>query len=148
MKRYVPGLNQANGSSDEELPDGLFLVRVARLQYRWHAQKPYYVVLFTVLEPKSLAGNRFSGRLYCTVKALWKLNWFLRDFGYDPELIGRDEIDDQQLVGLSGIIKITHTVVKATSVHNLDGFAPASQWEKLSAGMDATLGRSKVSRDL
>lgn len=144
MKRYVPGLNQANGSSDEELPDGLFLVRVARLQYRWHAQKPYYVVLFTVLEPKSLAGNRFSGRLYCAVKALWKLNWFLRDFGYDTELIGRDEIDDKELVGLSGVVKITHTVVNGNSVPNLDGFAPASQWEKLSAGMDAILGRSKV----
>jgi len=148
MRRYVSGLSQANGSSDEVLPDGLFLARVARLQYHWHAQKPYYVVLFTVLEPKPLAGNRFSGRLYCAAKALWKLNWFLRDFGYDPELIGRDEIDGQQLVGLSGMIKITHTVVKGNSVHNLDGFAPASQWEKVSAGMDATLGRSKVSRDL
>ena len=33
--------------------------------------------------------------LYCTPKALWKLSWFLRDFGYDTELLGRDEIDER-----------------------------------------------------
>jgi hypothetical protein len=27
-----------------------------------------------------------TGRLYCTPGALWKLNWFLRGFGYDSEL--------------------------------------------------------------
>ena len=27
-------------------------------------------------------------------KALWKLDWFLRDFGYDTELLGRDEVDE------------------------------------------------------
>jgi hypothetical protein len=42
---------------------------------------------------------------------MWKLNWFLRDFGYDAELLGCDEIDDQNLVGLSGVVKITNTVV-------------------------------------
>src|SRR2546422_10843402 len=29
-------------------PDGLFLVRVERAQYRWHAQKPYYLLRFVV----------------------------------------------------------------------------------------------------
>jgi hypothetical protein len=28
---------------------------------------------------------------------LWKLNWFLRDFGYDADLLGQDEIDDKNL---------------------------------------------------
>jgi len=74
MKRHVSGLAQASASPVEGLPDGLFLVRIERAQYRWHAQKPYYGFVFSVLEPKSLAGNRFSGRLYCTPKALWKLN--------------------------------------------------------------------------
>ena len=136
MKRYVPGLNEANASNADGLSDGLLLVRVARLQYRWHAQKPYYIVLFTVLEPKPLAGNRFTGRLYCIQKALWKLNWFLRDFGYDIELLGRDEIDDKSLVGLTGVVKITHTVVSGTSLLNLDGFADQSQWQELSAGIE------------
>jgi hypothetical protein len=39
----------------------------------------------------------FSSRLYCTPKALWKLNWFLRDFGYDNELLDRTEVDDKLL---------------------------------------------------
>ncbi len=96
------------------------------------------------LEPKPLAGNRFTGRLYCTPKALWKLNWFLRDFGYDTELLGRDEIDDKNIVGLSGVVKITHSVVNGTSLLNLDGFAPRSQWEELSVGIEDQSLRTKA----
>ena len=54
MKRYVSGLSQASSSHVEGLPDGLFLVRVERAQYRWHAQKPYFALVFSVLEPKDL----------------------------------------------------------------------------------------------
>jgi len=144
MKRYISGLNRANASAPEGLFDGLFLVRVGRAHYRWHAQKPFYGFVFTVLEPKTLAGNRFTGRLYCTTKALWKLNWFLRDFGYDTEQLGRDEIDDKNLVGLSGVVKITHSVVNGTSLLNLDGFAPRSQWEELAVGIEDQLPRPKV----
>ena len=144
MKRYISGLNRANASATEGLPDGLFLVRVERAQYRWHAQKPFYALVFTVIEPKSLASNRFTGRLYCTPKALWKLNWFLRDFGYDTEPLGRDEIDDKNLLRLSGIVKITHSVVNGTSLLNLDGFAPRGQWEELSVGIEDQLRRTKA----
>src|SRR5438477_694310 len=132
MRRYFESLRPADRSAIDSVPDGLFLVRVERVQYRWHAQKPYYAVLFTVLEPKSFSGNGLSGRLYCTRKALWKLNWFLRDFGYDTELLGRDEIDERKLVGLCGVVQITHTVVNGTSLLNLDAFAEASRWEELS----------------
>jgi len=144
MRRYVSGLGQASATLAESLPDGLFLVRVERVQYRWHAQKPYYAVLFTVLEPKSFSGNGLSGRLYCTRKALWKLNWFLRDFGYDTELLGRDEIDERKLVGLCGVIQITHTVVNGTSLLNLDAFAPANRWEELSRTAPDPNRRSEV----
>jgi hypothetical protein len=144
MKRYISGLNQANGSSAEGVHDGLFLVRVERAQYCWHAHKSYYLVRFLVLEPKLVAGYSITGRLYCTPKALWKLNWFLRDFGYDTELIGKDEIDDHALVGLRGVVKITHSVVSGTSLLNLDGFGSVGQWEELSAGIGDQLNRSKV----
>jgi hypothetical protein len=144
MKRYISGLNRASASATEGLPDGLFLVRVERAQYRWHAQRPFYALVFTVLEPKPLAGKRFTGRLYCTPKALWKLNWFLKDFGYDTELLGRDEIEDKNLVGLSGVVKITHSVVNGTSLLNLDGFAPHSQWEELAVGIEDQLQRTKA----
>lgn len=144
MKRYISGLNQANASSPDGAPDGLFLVRVERAQYRWHAQKPYYLLRFVVLEPKALAGRSISGRLYCTPKALWKLNWFLRDFGYDTELLGRDEIEDKNLVGLRGVVKITRSVVNGTSLLNLDGFAPASRWEELSVGVENLVTSSQV----
>jgi len=138
MKRYISGLAQASSSPVEGLPDGLFLVRVERAQYRWHAQKPYYAFIFSVLEPEPLAGNRLPGRLYCTPKALWKLNWFLRDFGYDSELLERNEIDDKNLVGLAGVVKISHAVLNGTSLLSLDAFATASQWEELSVGSNSS----------
>ena len=132
MKRYLSGLNRANVQDVEVLPDGCFLVRVERAQYRWHAQKPFYGLVFVVLEPKPLAGNRFSARLDCAPKALWKLNWFLRDFGYDADLLERDEIDDRKLIGLSGIVSLSHSIVHGTSLPTLDAFAPEEQWKKFS----------------
>jgi len=60
-----------------------------------------------VLEPGYLAGRAVSGRLYCTPKALWKFSWFLRDFGYDPKLLGRDEVEEKGLIGLRGVVKLS-----------------------------------------
>jgi hypothetical protein len=112
------------------------LVRIERIQYRWHRQKPFCAIQFSVIEPIQLAGNRLTARLSCSSKHLWKLNWFLRDFGYDPELLERNEIDDKSLVGLCGVVKITHSVVNGTTLLDLDGFAPASHWRKLPAGAE------------
>jgi hypothetical protein len=131
MRRRIQGLHEADRSAAHEVPDGLYLVQVTRAQYRWHAQKPFYILRFAVIEPKESAGRCVAGRLYCTPKALWKLSWFLRDFGYDTESLGRDEIDEKNLVGLQGVVKISHAVVNGTSLLNLDGFAPTSQWGEL-----------------
>jgi hypothetical protein len=146
MRRRIEGLGNADQSSAGVFPDGLFLARVQRAQYRWHAQKPYYALCLEVLEPKELAGHLISGRLYCSPKALWKLTWFLRDFGYDTELLGQDEIDDKTLIGLRGVVKIGHVVLNGISLLNLDGFAPAAQWEELSTATSADPSRSEVSR--
>ncbi len=132
MKRRIQGLNATVSSPADHVPDGVFLVRVDRAQYRWHPQKPFYVLRLSVLEPHALAGRTITGRLYCTLKALWKLGWFLRDFLYDPELLGREEIDEKALLALRGVVKISDTTVNGTTLLNLDGFAPASQWEELS----------------
>ncbi len=146
MKRRIQGLHEAAQSGADGVPDGFFLVRVERAQYRWHAQKPFYALRLLVLEPSQFSGRSVSARLYCTPKALWKLSWFLRDFGYDTELIDRDEIDEKALIGLLGVAKISHATVNRTCLLNLDGFAPASQWEELSAvsskkGIDSEVAR-------
>ncbi len=138
MKRQVPGLAETARDSRPEIPDGVFLVRVASAQYRWHAQKPFYVLRLSILEPNAWAGYSIVGRLYCTQKTIWKLGWFLRDFLYDPELLGHEQIDDKALPGLRGVVKISHAVVNGVSLINLDGFAPASQWEELSTGSAST----------
>ena len=72
------------------------------------------------------------------------MNWFLRDFGYDIELLGRDEIDDKNLVGLRGVVKVSHAVVNGASLLNLDAFAPAAQWEELPSTPLTNVGDSEV----
>ena len=144
MKRRFQGLSDLNQPADEDLPDGVFLARVERAQYRWHAQKPYYLLQFSVIEPKQFASTSFAGRIYCTPKALWKLSWFLRDFGYDTELFGHDEIDDKRLIGLTGVVKISHVVRNGISLLNLDAFAPAGQWNELSGSSTSVAPSSEV----
>jgi hypothetical protein len=139
MKRQIPGLADTARDSLPQIPDGIFLVRVDRAQFRWHAQKPFYVLRLSILEPAALARQSIVGRLYCTQKAMWKLGWFLRDFLYDPELFAHEQIDEKALPGLRGVVKISHTIVHGISLINLDGFAPASQWEELSTTVASSI---------
>jgi hypothetical protein len=147
MKRQIPGLHQQAQSQDDDL-EGLFLVRVERAFYRWHPQKPFFAVRLAILEPKEQAGQAITGRLYCTPKALWKLNWFLRDFGYDPDLLGRDEVDDRALVGLRGVVRVSHTKLNGRSFLNLESFAPAAEWEELSVAPISAREDQEARRDL
>jgi hypothetical protein len=146
VRRRIQGLHEADQSVAAEVRDGLLLVRVERAQHRWDTRKPFYLLRFSILEPKELSGHSVSGRLHCTQRALWKLTWFLRDFGYDTELLGRDEIDEKSLVGLCGVVKISHLVVNGAALLSLDGFAPASQWEELSSASPANVAGSEVAQ--
>jgi hypothetical protein len=139
MKRQITGLHAADRCAADQLPDGVFLTRVQKVHFRRHGQRPYYTLSLAILEPSRFSQNVISSRIYCHPKALWKLNWFLRDFGYDTELLGRDEVDERQLVGLWGVVKISHIVYNGTSLLRLDGFAPAGRWEELSpANLDGS----------
>ncbi len=128
MKRRFQGLSSTS-QPEPEVPDGVFLVRVDGVQYRRNSQKPCYDLTLSIVDPAPLKGRSFSGRLYCTPKALWKLSWFLRDFGYDSDLLIRDEIDEKALLGLHGVVKTSHVVMHGRSLLNLDAFAPAEAWE-------------------
>ena len=144
MKRHIAGLHGEHRASDDTL-EGAFLVRVDRVFYRWHPERPFYVLRFAILEPNEQQGRSFTGRLYCTAKALWKLRWFLRDFGYDQDLMGRDDVDEKALLGLRGIVRLSHTTLNQRTFLNLGGFAPASEWDELSVSYE---GRPEVSRDV
>jgi hypothetical protein len=132
MRHHVPGLHQVAGNGSDAL-EGVFLVRVDRAFYRWHPHRPFFSLRFVILEPKGHTGHSLSGRLYCTPRALWRLNWFLRDFGYDLDLLGRDEVDEKALLGLRGIIRASRTLLNGRCFLNLEAFAPAGEWEEVSA---------------
>jgi hypothetical protein len=132
MRRRFQGL-ASTAQANTEVSDGVFLVRVDQVRYSRERQKSFYSVQLSVLEPEPLAGRIFSGRLYCTPKALWKFSWFLLDFGYNPELLGRDEVEEKGFIGLRGVVKLSHTVVNGRTLVNLDAFAPAGAWESISS---------------
>jgi len=137
MRRYFESLRPGDVSAIHSVPDGILLVRVDRAQYHWHREKPYYEIRFAVLKPKHLTGCFITGRLYCTARAMWKLSWFLRDFGYDPELLGKSEIEDKALIDLWGVVKVSEVTIHGVSVLNFDGFAPAARWEELSVSTES-----------
>jgi hypothetical protein len=132
MKRHFAGLHSESKNGDAFL-EGRFLVRVDQAVYRWHSQKPFFAVRFSILGPQEQKGQTISGRLYCTSKALWRLNWFLRDFGYDDELLLRDEVEEQALLGLTGVVQTSQRTLQGRSFLNLQAFAPAGEWETLAA---------------
>jgi hypothetical protein len=131
MRRQIPGLRSSQQNFESNL-DGLFLVRVDRASYRWHPKKPFLVLRFVVLEPQSFESRSFSGRLYCTERALWKLTWFLTDFSYDTELLNRDQVDEKSVLNLRGVVRTSHTTMNGRSYQNLDAFGPAAEWQSLS----------------
>ena len=148
MKRHIPGLHSEAQNHEDNALEGIFLVRVERAFYRWHPQKPFFALRLAVLEPKEHTGQAITGRLYCTPKALWKLSWFLRDFGYDPDLLGRDEVDEKSLLGLRGVVRTSRTALNGRSFLNLEAFAPAGEWEELSVATVRAGDSPEASDDL
>ena len=128
MIRKLPGLCASLDEPVSEL-NGMFLVRVMSASYRWHPQKPFLAINFAVLQPELRQGENFSARIYCSQRALWRLSWFLRDFGYDQELLAREQIDERALANLQGIVRTSATRFRGGSYQTLHGFAPASEWE-------------------
>ena len=130
MRRKIQGLAHAS-QQPPDVPDGVYLVRVEAVRFERDRAKPSYRLRFSVIAPRESAEQPITGRLWCTPRALWKLSWFLRDFGYEQDLLGQDEIDDKRLIGLRGVMKISHTTVNGRRFTNLDAFAPAEAWEDL-----------------
>ncbi len=73
----------------------------------------------------------FFGRLYCTERALWKLNWLLQDFGYDAQLLKDDRVDEKALLNLRGVVRTSYTILNGRCYQNLEAFAPEADWEAL-----------------
>jgi hypothetical protein len=145
MRRYFESLRPMDPSLPlGSVPDGLFLVRVVRAQYRWHRRNPIYEIRFAVIKPKHLIGTFITSRLDCGPKAMWKLSWFLREFRYDAELLRRGEIDDQALVDLWGVVKVSYAIVRGVNVLQLDAFSSADRWEEPGISCDHAPARSEV----
>lgn len=127
MRRRVTGLGSIP-KSPYRVPEGRLLVAVHRILFI-NGQKPYFAITFNVIEPETYSDCKFNTRLYSTERALWKLSWFLRDFGYDQHLLEQELIDEKALLGLHGIVRVSRVSVNGRAFTNVDAFAPASTWE-------------------
>ena len=137
MRRRIPELS-AEKWLPEAAVEGTFLVRVESAEYCHDSRKPFFAIKLELLQPQ-LPVRHLLGRLYCTRRALWKLDWFLRDFGYDTDLLGRDQIDDKALVGLVGVVRTSRQTLAGRAFINFEAFAPQSDWDLL----NSTAGSSK-----
>ena len=131
MKRHMPGLH-LEGSRGDEVPQGLFLVRVDRAYYRWHPQKPFFVLSFEIAEPRDLASRKISGRLYAregTVAAelvpsrFWIRPGFARAGRGGRKSSARPNRSPPNHDRKSLLVAL---------IQNLRAFAPSSEWEFIS----------------
>ena len=129
MRIKIQGLNQTR----ERLPlvEGLYRARVVRFEPAGHAANPCRTASFLILEPASYRGRHVRTRLYCHDRALWKLRWFLADFGYDAELLAAEELDDRRVVGLEGVIRLAYWGTDGSRRLDVEGFAPTERWAEL-----------------
>jgi hypothetical protein len=140
----IPGLRRASEFA-HDLPDGLYLVEVRTAAYRRKLPKPYFAIEFVVIEPNTHTGKMLPARVYSTPRALWKLHWFLCDFGYDRALIDRDEVDERALVGMKGVVRLSQAFVDRNQYLNIDAFMPADKWLEV-AKSDRQMSSPKLKR--
>lgn len=126
MRIKIQGLSQPNERSP--LVEGLYRARVVRFEPAGHAANPCRVANFLILAPEKFAGRHVRTRLYCHERALWKLRWFLSDFGYDSELFASEELDDRRVIGLAGVIRLAYWGTDGHRRSDVQGFAPAVRW--------------------
>ncbi len=62
MERQITGLHAADRSATDQIPDGIFLVKVQRAKFQGQAQKPYYTLALDVFEPSRFVGPVLPGR--------------------------------------------------------------------------------------
>jgi hypothetical protein len=129
MKRRT-NLTYAIQCAMDDLPDGFYLVRVERVEYR--LSRNAVDLCFSVVEPAEYTGRSITGRLALLEgKHPWKLGWFLQEFKYDRAR--SEDNPEKALVGLEGVVKIRNTRMRGMARIRLEAFARASQWEKYSS---------------
>jgi hypothetical protein len=129
VRTRIQGLNQPS----EKIPlvEGAYRARVVRFEPPGHAAKPCRKAVFLILDPALHAGRYVSTRLYCHERALWKLRWFLSDFGYDSDLLVAETLDDRRVVGLEGVIRLAYWGTDGHRRLDVQGFAPAERWAEI-----------------
>ena len=128
MKRHIPGLHSRQQDGERPL-EGLFLVRVEWASYRWHPSKAFFRFASWCSNRTSSSVDPFRAGSIARERALWKLNWFLRDFGYDMELLTQDQMDEKALINLRGVVRTTYKTLNGHTFQNLEAFAPEADWE-------------------
>jgi hypothetical protein len=83
------------------------------------------------LEPNFSKAVLFPAVCIAQRKPLWKFHWFLKDFGYDTDLLHHDQFDERALLDLRGVVRTSPKVLNRRVYQSLDSFAPAAEWKTL-----------------
>ena len=135
MKRRLEGIN----GTFHALPPGvntLHLVRIESANYSAKFRKPVLDLSLSIVEPASVSKMTITTRISCAPKNLWKLHSLLVEFGYDAELLGREELDTCRLQGLVGVVRIHGKASRQDARVTIDIVAHQSEWPALRAGAE------------
>jgi len=127
-RRYFESLRPADTSAIDAVPGGLFFVRSVPME------RAEAVLCCRIFCARAQAPGRLQTRRTPLLhpKSFMETQLFVRDFGYDPELLSRGEINDQTLVGLEGVVKVSYAIFKGMFYLNFEAFAPSEKWKELS----------------
>jgi hypothetical protein len=71
-------------------------------------KSPITVSLWPFWSPADFPGTSFPAASIAIREPSRRSTGSCATFGYDVELLGRDEVDDTQLIGLTGVVKVSH----------------------------------------
>lgn len=129
MRYQLNGLSTGRFLSDQTLTRTVLLVTIRSCQRVSRKRKSFLRVGMGIEQPESWRGTDVLTLFELEANMLRRLHCFLRDFGYDSQLLAEETIAESELVGLRGVIKLGKPDRRAPGAFFLDAFASATTWE-------------------
>jgi hypothetical protein len=106
LRTKVNGLGRSTKQSP--LAEGFYRARVVRFGPAGHAAKPCVAATFEVLQAIRVRRLPHPDASYRHERAVRPLRGFLSALKYDSEPFEPDELDDRNVVGVEGVIRLAY----------------------------------------